>query len=245
MPGMDGFQAVQSIKNNPRTAAIPILMYTSQEGDLYLGPGARARRRRRAAQADQAGRRHEDALPAAAGVAIAATREQTTFTRAGPRARTAAGQRIRDRTPLVVQPAVTLPPPPSAASAARGSAIREAAAEDVARDPRRARPVAAEGNRRAARLHRHDARFACRTPARRPRGAAAGDAHSGPRPADHDARATRLGRHRRLDVGAHRAWPAPRSCPGCGGTRAARSPRCAPISPPPMPRSKRCARGPR
>ena len=30
-------QAVQSIKNNPRTAAIPILMYTSQEGDLYLG----------------------------------------------------------------------------------------------------------------------------------------------------------------------------------------------------------------
>jgi len=37
MPGMDGFQAVQSIKNNPRTCAIPILMYTSQEGDLYLG----------------------------------------------------------------------------------------------------------------------------------------------------------------------------------------------------------------
>jgi CheY-like chemotaxis protein len=37
MPGMDGFQAVQSIKNNPRTCAIPILMYTSQEGDLYAG----------------------------------------------------------------------------------------------------------------------------------------------------------------------------------------------------------------
>jgi CheY-like chemotaxis protein len=34
---MDGFQAVQSIKNNPRTSAIPILMYTSQEGDLYAG----------------------------------------------------------------------------------------------------------------------------------------------------------------------------------------------------------------
>ena len=37
MPGMDGFQAVQSIKNNPRTSTIPILMYTSQEGDLYVG----------------------------------------------------------------------------------------------------------------------------------------------------------------------------------------------------------------
>ncbi|MFI4867621.1 MAG: response regulator [Steroidobacteraceae bacterium] len=36
MPGMDGFQAVQAIKNNPRTATIPILMYTSQEGELYL-----------------------------------------------------------------------------------------------------------------------------------------------------------------------------------------------------------------
>jgi len=37
MPGMDGFQAVQSIKNNPGTATIPIMMFTSQEGELYLG----------------------------------------------------------------------------------------------------------------------------------------------------------------------------------------------------------------
>src|ERR1700759_2963050 len=37
MPGMDGFQAVQAIKNNPLTATIPIMMYTSQEGELYLG----------------------------------------------------------------------------------------------------------------------------------------------------------------------------------------------------------------
>jgi CheY-like chemotaxis protein len=36
MPGMDGFQAVQAIKENPLTATIPILMYTSQEGELYL-----------------------------------------------------------------------------------------------------------------------------------------------------------------------------------------------------------------
>jgi CheY-like chemotaxis protein len=36
MPGMDGFPAVQAIKNDPRPATIPILMYTSQEGELYL-----------------------------------------------------------------------------------------------------------------------------------------------------------------------------------------------------------------
>src|SRR6202042_475797 len=37
MPGMDGLQAVQAIKNDPRTATIPIMMYTSQEAELYLG----------------------------------------------------------------------------------------------------------------------------------------------------------------------------------------------------------------
>jgi len=36
MPGMDGFQAVQAIKGNPQTATIPVVMYTSQEGELYL-----------------------------------------------------------------------------------------------------------------------------------------------------------------------------------------------------------------
>ncbi|MBW4053488.1 MAG: response regulator [Proteobacteria bacterium] len=37
MPGMDGFQAVKAIKNDLRTATIPIMMYTSQEGEVYLG----------------------------------------------------------------------------------------------------------------------------------------------------------------------------------------------------------------
>jgi CheY-like chemotaxis protein len=37
MSGMDGLQAVRAIKNDPRTATIPIMMYTSQEGELYLG----------------------------------------------------------------------------------------------------------------------------------------------------------------------------------------------------------------
>jgi CheY-like chemotaxis protein len=36
MPGMDGFQAIQAIKGNPDTATIPVVMYTSQEGELYV-----------------------------------------------------------------------------------------------------------------------------------------------------------------------------------------------------------------
>ncbi len=36
MPGMDGFQAIQAIKSNPDTATIPVVMYTSQEGELYV-----------------------------------------------------------------------------------------------------------------------------------------------------------------------------------------------------------------
>lgn len=37
MPGMDGFEAVSAIKRNPETATIPIMMYTSQEGEVYVG----------------------------------------------------------------------------------------------------------------------------------------------------------------------------------------------------------------
>jgi CheY-like chemotaxis protein len=36
MPGMDGFQAIQAIKGNPLTSMIPVMMYTSQEGELYV-----------------------------------------------------------------------------------------------------------------------------------------------------------------------------------------------------------------
>lgn len=35
MPGMDGLAATQLIKSNPRTAAIPTIMYTSKEGEEY------------------------------------------------------------------------------------------------------------------------------------------------------------------------------------------------------------------
>jgi CheY-like chemotaxis protein len=37
MPGMDGLQAVREIKANPGLADIPIMMYTSQEGEIYSG----------------------------------------------------------------------------------------------------------------------------------------------------------------------------------------------------------------
>ncbi len=35
MPGMDGLEATQTIKNNPKTKSIPTIMYTSKEGDGY------------------------------------------------------------------------------------------------------------------------------------------------------------------------------------------------------------------
>lgn len=37
MPGMDGLTAVREIKANPELAPIPIMMYTSQEGEIYGG----------------------------------------------------------------------------------------------------------------------------------------------------------------------------------------------------------------
>jgi CheY-like chemotaxis protein len=37
MPGMDGFQAVKAIKSTPEISAIPIVMYTSQAGGVYVG----------------------------------------------------------------------------------------------------------------------------------------------------------------------------------------------------------------
>ena len=37
MPGMDGFAAVKMIKSDPATAHIPIVMYTSREGEMYVG----------------------------------------------------------------------------------------------------------------------------------------------------------------------------------------------------------------
>src|SRR5690242_6120386 len=37
MPGMDGLQALAAVKRNPRTALVPVMMYTSKEGEVYVG----------------------------------------------------------------------------------------------------------------------------------------------------------------------------------------------------------------
>ena len=37
MPGMDGLETVSAIKTNPRTATIPVMMYTAKEGGVYVG----------------------------------------------------------------------------------------------------------------------------------------------------------------------------------------------------------------
>ena len=36
MPGMNGLEAVKAIKSNPQTAMIPVMMYTSKGGELYV-----------------------------------------------------------------------------------------------------------------------------------------------------------------------------------------------------------------
>lgn len=36
MPGMNGLEAVKAIKSNPRTATIPVMMYTSKGGEVYV-----------------------------------------------------------------------------------------------------------------------------------------------------------------------------------------------------------------
>lgn len=37
MPGMDGFETLAAFKSDARTAAIPVVMYTSRDGDAYMG----------------------------------------------------------------------------------------------------------------------------------------------------------------------------------------------------------------
>lgn len=37
MEGMDGLQALKIIKSNPKTAMIAVIMYTSEQGDVYVG----------------------------------------------------------------------------------------------------------------------------------------------------------------------------------------------------------------
>jgi CheY-like chemotaxis protein len=37
MPGMDGFDTLRALKSEPRTCTVPVVMYTSTEGESYIG----------------------------------------------------------------------------------------------------------------------------------------------------------------------------------------------------------------
>lgn len=37
MPGMDGLETIKVIKSNPKTAMVPVMMYTAKEGGVYVG----------------------------------------------------------------------------------------------------------------------------------------------------------------------------------------------------------------
>ena len=104
MPGMDGFQAVQTIKNNPRTSAIPILMYTSQEGDLYLGQaralGAEGVLPKQIKQADVTRMLYQLHL-----VADRRDREQTTFARVARRMNDGAELLPANESAIIMPPA--------------------------------------------------------------------------------------------------------------------------------------------
>ena len=207
-------------------------------------PGARARRRRRAAQADQAGRRHQDAVPAAARLRSPHARANYFH----------APDRAPDLVPaneseiIVVQPRWQ-----SCASARRsrecgrrGPAVR-ALLPQMSLEIRAALDTSLQKEIAALRgFHRHARSIrtpnACRATSPTLLPAAA---HARARPAHRHARAPLLGRHCRLVCSRCSASPAPRPSTGSGGSRAAKSPRCAPISRPPTPSSRRCGRAPR
>ncbi len=104
MPGMDGLQAVQAIKGNPQTAMIPIMMYTSQEGELYVGQARALGAMGGAAEAGASGRCLESI------VRITFTARPARHDGSGARSRGIGGRvrRSRDRRRALPPPA---PPP--------------------------------------------------------------------------------------------------------------------------------------
>src|SRR5262245_8564862 len=120
MPGMDGFQAVQTIKNNPRTSAIPILMYTSQEGDLYLGQaralGAEGVLPKQIKQSDVTRMLYQLHL-----VTDRRDREQTTFARVAQDMLKGSELLPANESAIVVAPVIEPPAPAPRAQAGEGA----------------------------------------------------------------------------------------------------------------------------
>ena len=87
MPGMDGLQAVKAIKGNPQTAMIPIMMYTSQEGELYVGQARALGAMGVSAQAGAAGRCIESIVRTAIFSPTAATLAEPALSPGGNRLR--------------------------------------------------------------------------------------------------------------------------------------------------------------
>jgi CheY-like chemotaxis protein len=243
MPGMDGFQAVQTIKNNPRTSAIPILMYTSQEGDLYLGQaralGAEGVLPKQIKQADVTKMLYQLRL-----VSDRRGGEQTTFRSVGP----AADLLPANESGIIAAPrfevgttaahSAMAVAPPVDVTTVRGS---RNCSRDVDGNPCRADLVAAEeiASLRSfigTTLDSHSA------PAGRSVRATARDPRTRDRYAGDGARAAP---GRRSSAGRWRDRVG-----GVGGDVLAvvaagreEPPRCAPISPQPTPKSKPCAPG--
>jgi CheY-like chemotaxis protein len=137
MPGMDGFETLTVLKRDPATASIPVVMYTSREGDAYMG---QARTLGAAAVLHKPLNAHELAgILARLGLVPERSAATGTESAAPPIAlAVTAGTRVANEATLSAGRAATdARPPPRASVTQAASGARDATAPDKA--PTRAR----------------------------------------------------------------------------------------------------------